>query len=53
VVAEVKIEGGYRKPEWNEFLLLQVVYLPSTISQYATKYHRRYISKEVTHLTLS
>lgn len=47
VVAEVRIEGGYRKPEWNEFLLLQVVYLPLHLYQFAVKYHRRYISKEV------
>lgn len=46
VVSEVKIEGGYRKPEWSEFLLFQVVMLPLNIVQYAQKYHRRYISKE-------
>ena len=45
VVGEVKIEGGYRKPEWNEFLLFQIICLPLNIVQYAQKYHRRYISK--------
>ncbi len=47
VVAEVRIEGGYRKPEWSEFLILQLVYMPMNLYHFAVKYHRRYISKEV------
>lgn len=47
VVAEVKIEGGYRKPEWRDLVIVQCALLPYSLWQYAQQYHRRYISKEV------
>ncbi len=47
VVAEVKIEGGYRKPEWSEFLILQLAYLPYNLYVWGKQYHRRYVSTEV------
>jgi hypothetical protein len=47
LVAEVKIEGGYRKPTWKDLVIVQAVQLPYTLFLYAKKYHRRYISKEV------
>lgn len=51
MVAEVKIEGGYRKPEWRDLVIVQTALLPYTLFLYAKKYHRRYISKEVnTHI---
>ncbi len=47
MVAEVKIEGGYRKPEWRDLVIVQTALLPYSLFMYAKKYHRRYISKEV------
>jgi hypothetical protein len=49
VVGEVKIEGGYRKPEWRDLVIVQTALLPYTLLQYAKTYHRRYVSKEVRH----
>lgn len=45
VVSDVKIEGGYRKPEWNDFFAFQLVFLPHTLFVWMQTYHRRYISK--------
>ncbi len=46
-MGEVKIEGGYRKPEWRDLVIVQAALLPFTLFNYAKTYHRRYISKEV------
>jgi hypothetical protein len=46
-VAEVKVEGGYRKPEMKDLFAYQLVLLPVTIYNWAVKYHRRYISSVV------
>lgn len=43
----MKIEGGYRKPEWRDLVIVQCALLPYSLWQYAQQYHRRYISKEV------
>lgn len=45
VVAEVKIEGGYRKPGFDDLFIVQVGRLPYTTYLWGMKYHRRYISK--------
>lgn len=47
VVGEVKIEGGYRKPEWNDLFAYQLLIFPYTLSLWCMKYHRRYISTAV------
>lgn len=41
----MKIEGGYRKPEFHDLLAVWLVLSPYYLVQYAIKYHRRYISK--------
>lgn len=46
VVGEVKIEGGYRKPTWEDLFAVRLVKLPYSFFLYAQKYHRRYISKK-------
>jgi len=45
IVAEVKVEGGYRKPEWKDLFAVHCVLFPYYIVLWAMKYHRRYISK--------
>jgi len=47
VVAEVKIEGGYRKPEWRDLFVYQLLISPYTLYNFARKYHRRHISTMV------
>eukprot|EP00981_Chlorochromonas_danica_P009353 scaffold2636_cov176-Ochromonas_danica.AAC.7 len=44
VVAEVKIEGGYRKPEWRDLFAWQLLIFPYTFTVWCQKYYRRYIS---------
>jgi DnaJ family protein C protein 25 len=44
VVAEVKIEGGYKKPEWKDLFILKLFKSPYTLYVWAQTYHRRYIS---------
>lgn len=46
VIAEVKIEGGYRKPVLTDLFAYQLAIFPFTFFQWARKYHRRYISEE-------
>eukprot|EP00428_Durinskia_dybowskii_P063030 CAMPEP_0170384016 /NCGR_PEP_ID=MMETSP0117_2-20130122/15778_1 /TAXON_ID=400756 /ORGANISM="Durinskia baltica, Strain CSIRO CS-38" /LENGTH=349 /DNA_ID=CAMNT_0010639747 /DNA_START=34 /DNA_END=1083 /DNA_ORIENTATION=+ len=46
IVMEVKIEGGYRKPEWKDLVIVQTAMLPYTLFQYARTYHRRYVSTQ-------
>eukprot|EP01040_Poterioochromonas_malhamensis_P004843 gene4843-5198_t len=46
VVGEVKIEGGYRKPEWKDLFAYRLVISPYLISMWVIQYHRRYISKQ-------
>jgi len=46
-VSEVKIEGGYKKPEWRDLLIVKVVLLPYSMVQWSQTYYRRYLSKEV------
>lgn len=46
VVAEVKIEGGYRKPTWEDIFAVRLFKSPYSLFLYAQKYHRRYVSKE-------
>lgn len=45
VVREVKVEGGFRKPEFHDLFAVQLVYFPYNFYQWAVKYHRRFISK--------
>jgi hypothetical protein len=44
VVATVQIEGGYKKPELNDLYIVKLFMLPLTLSQWASTYHRRYLS---------
>lgn len=46
IVAGVKIEGGYKKPEWRDLIIVRVVMLPYATVQWAQTYHRRYLSKQ-------
>ena len=47
VIKDVKIEGTYRKPDWRDMFVVQLVTSPFWITEWATKYHRRYISTVV------
>lgn len=47
VVREVQIEGGSRKPTWQDLFAVQLAYLPYYVYLWAEKYHRRYISSKV------
>lgn len=44
LVSEVKIEGGYRKPEWQDLFAVRLVLFPYHLVLWGVKYHRRYIS---------
>lgn len=44
LVSEVKIEGGYRKPEWQDLFAVRLVLFPYHLVLWGLKYHRRYIS---------
>ena len=46
----VKIEGGYRKADWKDVLLVQLFYSPYYIYLWIKKYYRRNISKVVSSL---
>ena len=47
VVREVQIEGGSRKPTWQDLFAVQLVYLPYYLYLWAAKFHRRHISSKV------
>ena len=47
LVSEVKVEGGYRKAQWNDTLVLQICFLPVSLYSWVKQYHRRYISTKV------
>ena len=52
VVADVKVEGGYRKPEWKDLFAVQFFLCPYYFVIYLLKYHRRYISKNVSSMSI-
>ena len=47
VALDVKIEGGYRKPELMDLFAVQVVMLPFSMYKWGKKYYRRHYSKIV------
>ncbi len=44
LVSEVKIEGGYRKPTWQDLFAVRLVLSPYHFVLWCMKYYRRYIS---------
>lgn len=44
LVSEVKIEGGYRKPEWSDLFAVRLVLSPYHFIIWCMKYYRRNIS---------
>ena len=53
VVSEVKVEGGYRKPEWTDILAVQLFMSPLLLYHWGCKMHHRYYSSTVSQPPLS
>ena len=47
VVREVRVEGGFRKPELKDLLILRALIAPYTLIVWLQKTYRRRFSKEV------
>lgn len=49
VVSEVKIEGGYKKPTYEDIFVIKLLYLPYTLYRWGTmKYRVLYKENELT-----
>lgn len=44
VVSSLKIEGGYRKPDYNDLFIVRLVHFPLHFYQWLLKYQRRHLS---------
>jgi 5,10-methylenetetrahydrofolate reductase len=46
-VLKIKLEGGIRKPVWQDMFIVQFFLCPYYLYLWGKKMHRRHISKEV------
>ncbi len=47
MISELKIEGGYKKPEWHDLFAMKLILFPYNFFVWCKTYYRRYYSHQV------
>ena len=47
MISELKIEGGFKKPQWRDVFAVRLVMFPYTFTVWANTHYRRYYSNQV------